>query len=164
MVRTHLKAVLAVFVLVAMAVSVSWAKTGSRAADEAAIKKLVASYNQGWNNKDAHACAMLYTEDGDFTSVRGDSDHGRPALEKHYQVVFSTFLKNAHRTDTVRSVRFLSRTLASVDTDFELTGATAPNATEAAKPVRKGLLTWIVKKLDGQWYIIVFHELDYPGK
>ena len=69
-------------------------------------------------------------EDGDFTSVRGDRDHGRPEVEKHYQQVFSTFLKNAQRTDTVRSVRFLSPAIASVDSDFEMTGATAPNSKE----------------------------------
>jgi uncharacterized protein (TIGR02246 family) len=164
MVRTHFKAVLLVLILISIAAPVSWAKAGSRATDEAAIKKLVADFNECWNAKDAHTCAALYTEDGDFTSVRGDTDHGRPAVEKHYQVVFTTFLKNAHRTDTVRSVRFLSPTLACVDADFELTGAAAPNAAEGVKSVRKGLLTWIVTKRDGRWYIIIFHELDYPGK
>ena len=161
---TYWKAVLAILVLVAISAPVAWAEAGSRAADEAAITKLVASYNEAWNNKDAHTCAMLFTEDGDFTSVRGDADHGRPALDKHYQVVFTTFLKNAHRTDKVRSIRFLSRNLASVDTEFELMGATAANATEGAKAVRKGLLTWVVAKQDGQWRIAVFHELDYPGR
>jgi len=162
--QTYWKEVLAILVLVAISAPVAWAEAGSRAADEAAIKKLVASFNECWNNKDVHTCAMLYTEDGDFTSVRGDADYGRPAVEKHYQKVFTTFLKNAHRTDTVRSVRFLSRKLACVDTDFEMTGAIAPNAAEATKAVRKGLLTWIVTKQDGQWRILVFHELDYPGK
>jgi uncharacterized protein (TIGR02246 family) len=105
---------------------------------------------------------MLFTEDGDFTSVRGGSDHGRPDVEKHYQQVFSTFLKNAHRTDTVRSIRFVSPTIASVDTEFEMTGATSPNSTgTTARPPRKGLLTWIVTKQDGRWYISIFHELDY---
>ncbi len=162
--RTYLKAVLAILVLIAISAPVVWAKAGSRAADEAAIKKLVANFNQCWNTKDVHTCAMLFTEDGEFTSVRGDTDHGRPAVDKHYQTVFTTFLKNAHRTDEVRSIRFLSRNLASVDTDFSLTGATAANAAEASKAVRKGLLTWIVTKQDGQWRILNFHELDYPGK
>ena len=133
-------------------------------ADEIAIKNLVAKWNECFSRKDAHACAMLYTEDGDFTSVRGDSDHGRTNVEKHYQLVFSTFLKNAHRTDTVRSIRFLSPTIASVDSDFEMTGATAPNSNEPAKAVRKGLLTWIVTKQNDQWYIAIFHEFDFPGK
>jgi uncharacterized protein (TIGR02246 family) len=160
MVRTHLKVILAVFVLISISAAVSWAKAESYAADEAAIKQLVANWSEGFNQKDARACAILFTEDGDFTSVRGASDHGRPDVEKHYQQVFSTFLKNAHRTDTVRGVRFVSPTIASVDTEFEMIGANAPNSTTAGPP-RKGLLTWIVTKQDGRWYISIFHELDY---
>lgn len=90
--------------------------------------------------------------------------HGRVDLEKHYQTVFATFLKNAHRIDKVRSVRFLTPTIASVDTDWTVTGATSPNGTEAAPAVREGLLTWIVMKQDGRWCISLFHELDFPGR
>jgi uncharacterized protein (TIGR02246 family) len=165
MIRNSWKASFVVLVVFSLTATFSWAKAESNPADEAAIKKLVASFTNCFNNKDARACALLYTEDGDFTNVRGENDHGRPAVEKHYQMVFSTFLKNAHRTDTVRGVQFLSRRIACVDSDFEMTGATAPNATEAARPVRKGLLTWIVTKdKSGEWHIAIFHELDYPGK
>jgi len=162
MIRSYWKAMLAVLLLFSVTAAVSWAKPSPT--DEAAIKKLVASWDECFERKDAHACAMLYVEDGDFTSVRGDSDHGRANVEKHYQKVFTTFLLNAHRKDTVRSIRFLSPTIASVDSDFEMTGATAPNANEAAKSVRKGLLTWIVTKHNGQWKITLFHEFDFPAK
>lgn len=165
MVRTHLKAILAVLVLISITAAVSWAKADSKAADETAIKKLVANFNDCFNRKDAHACTMLYAEDGEFTSSRGDMyTQGHPAMEKHYQQVFSTFLKNAHRTGTVRRIRFLSPTMASVDTDWELVGATSPYGTGEAPPVRKGLLTWIVTKQNGQWYITIFHEFDFSGK
>ena len=164
MLRTYWKAMLALMVPLAISAAPSWAKEKSRAADEAAIKKLVAAWTDCFNRKDAHTCAMLYAEDGEFTSVRGDVYRGREGVEKHNNMIFSTFLKNAHRTDTVRSIRFLSPTIASVDSDWEMTGATAPNASEAARPVRKGLLTWIVTKQKDQWYITLFHEFDFPGK
>jgi uncharacterized protein (TIGR02246 family) len=106
---------------------------------------------------------MLFAEDGELTTVRGDVDHGPKGVEEHNKLIFSTFLKNAHRTDKVRSIRFLSPTIASVDSEWEMAGATAPNPREAAKPLRKGLLTWIVTKHNGQWYITLFHEFDYPG-
>jgi uncharacterized protein (TIGR02246 family) len=164
MTRSHWKAILALLVLVSITVAVSWAKEESRTADETAIKQLVANFNDCFNRKDAHGCTMLYAEDGEFTSSRGDMfTQGHPELEKHYQHVLSTFLKNAHRTGTVRRIRFLSPTMASVDTDWELTGATSPTGGEAP-PVRRGLLTWIVTKQKGQWYITVFHEFDFSGK
>jgi uncharacterized protein (TIGR02246 family) len=164
MIRTFLRTTLAAFILVSISAAIPTLKAESNPADEAAVKKVVADFNTCFNKKDAHACAILYTEDGDFTSVRGDSNHGRADVEKHYQTVFTTFLKNAHRTDKVRSVRFITPTIASVDTDWQLTGALSPNGAEAAPAVREGLLTWIVTKHDGKWYITVFHELDFPGK
>jgi uncharacterized protein (TIGR02246 family) len=164
MVRVHLKVILAVIALISLPTTVLWAKPESKTADETAIKKLVANFNDCFNRKDAHGCTMLYTEDGEFTSSRGDMfTQGHSELEKHYQQVLSTFLKNAHRTGTVRRIRFLSPTMASVDTDWELVGATSPSG-GAAPPVRKGLLTWVVTKQNGQWYIAVFHEFDFSGK
>jgi uncharacterized protein (TIGR02246 family) len=165
MIRTHLKAILAVFVLVSITAAVSWAKVESNPADEAAIKKLVADFTDCFNRKDAHACTMLYADDGQFTSARGDMQtQGHLDMEKHYQAVLSTFLKNAQRTGTVQSIRFLTPTIASVDTYWELRGATAPYGNDPVPPVRKGLLTWIVTKQNGQWYITIFHEFDFPGK
>ena len=161
---SHLKAILAVLVLVSITAAGSWAKENSKAADEIAIKKLVANFNDCFNRKDAHGCTMLYAEDGEFTSSQGDMlTQGHPELEKHYQHVLSTFLKNAHRTGTVRRIRFLSPTMASVDTEWELVGATSPTGGEAP-PVRRGLLTWIVTKQNDQWYITVFHKFDFSGK
>lgn len=165
MVWSYVKAILTIFVFIAIPAAFCSAKTDSKAADESAIKDLVANFNDCFNRKDAHGCTMLYADDGDFTSSRGDMyTQGHPDLEKHYQQVFSTFLKNAHRTGTVRRIRFLTPTIASVDTEWELVGATSPSGTAPAPPVRKGLLTWIVTKQSGQWHIAIFHEFDFSGK
>lgn len=128
----------------------------NRDADTAAIKQCVASFADTWNSHDAHAVAMRYVEDGDFSSVKGEPSHGRKELEDHYTTIFTTFLKNAHTTDTVRSVRFLAPDLASVDIDWLVTDPAAPGGV-----LRKGLLTWIVTKRDGQWMIAVYHEQSF---
>ena len=125
----------------------------NRDADSAAIKQMVAAFQDTWNTHDAHAVAMRYVEDGDFSSVKGEDSHGRKEVEAHYATVFSTFLKNAHTTDTVRSVRFLAPDLASVDIDWLVTEPSAPGGV-----LRKGLLTWVVSKRSGQWMITVYHE------
>ncbi len=68
-----------------------------------------------------------------------------------------TFLKDAHRTDTVKSIRFLTPEIASVDIDWQMTGAKTRDGQDA--PNRKGLLTWIVtKQHNGQWMITIYHE------
>ena len=128
----------------------------SRDADTAAIKQCVAAFAETWNNHEAHSVAMHYVEDGDFASVKGEASHGRKEIEEHYAMVFGTFLKNAHTTDTVRSVRFLAPDIASVDIDWLVTAPDAPGGM-----LRKGLLTWIVNKRNGQWMITVYHEQSY---
>ena len=51
---------------------------------------------------------MRYVEDGDYSSTTGIPSHGWKELEDHYNEIFTTFLKDAHRTDTVKSIRFLT--------------------------------------------------------
>jgi uncharacterized protein (TIGR02246 family) len=146
-------AVLAILFL-AISAPGSRAQTASnRDADTAAIKQTVAAFQDTWNSHDAHGVALRYVEDGDFSSVKGEPSHGRKELEEHYATIFSTFLKNAHTTDTVRSIRFLGPDTASVDIDWLVTDPNAPGGV-----LRKGLLTWIVTKRSGQWMIMIYHE------
>ena len=155
MISIRPKAALAVLLFLGFFTAGSQAHMSSdRGADIAAIKQTVASFVDSWNMHDAQGVAMKYVEDGDFSSVKGEPSHGRKELEQHYTTIFTTFLKNAKTTDTVRSVRFLGPDLASVDIDWLVTDPNAPNG----GVLRKGLLTWIVTKRNGDWKILIYHE------
>jgi uncharacterized protein (TIGR02246 family) len=157
MISNRVKTALAVFLFVSFSASVSWAQMpASMDADSAAIKKCVAAWEDAWNRHDAHATATRYVEDGDFSSTTGIPSHGWKELEEHYNAIFTTFLKDAHRTDTVKSIRFLTPEIASVDIDWQMTGAKTRDGQDV--PIRKGLLTWIVTKHNGQWMITIYHE------
>ena len=152
-----MKMALAVFLFFSFSAAVSRAQTPAKMdADSAAIKQCVAAWEDAWNRHDAHATAMAYVEDGDFSSTTGVPSHGWKELEAHYNDIFTTFLKDAHRTDTVRSIRFLTPEIASVDIDWQMTGAKTRDGKDI--PNRKGLLTWIVTKHNGQWMITIYHE------
>jgi ketosteroid isomerase-like protein len=71
----------------------------SKDSDSAAIKQCVAAWEDAWNRHDAQATAAAYVEDGDFSSTTGVPSHGEKELEAHYAEIFTTFLKDAHRTD-----------------------------------------------------------------
>jgi uncharacterized protein (TIGR02246 family) len=151
------KAALAVLLFLTFSVASSRAQMASnRDADTAAIKQFVANFADSWNSHDAHAVAMHYVEDGDFSSVKAEASHGRKELEDHYTTIFTTFLKNAHTTDTVRSIRFLAPDLANVDIDWLVTEPSAPGGV-----LRKGLLTWVMSKRNGQWMIVIYHEQSF---
>ncbi len=157
MISVQSKAALAILLFLTFSAASSRAQMPSnRDADTAAIKQCVAAFADTWNSHDAHGVAMHYVEDGDFSSIKGEASHGRKELEDHYTTIFSTFLKNAHTTDTVRSIRFLSPDIASVDIDWLVTDPNAPGGV-----LRKGLLTWIVTKRNGQWMITIYHESSF---
>src|SRR6266567_3683142 len=158
MFSTRLKTVLAATLLFSFCAVVARGQKISSMADvdSAAIKQSVAAFSDAWNRHDAHAVAMRYVEDGDFSSTQGIPSHGWKELEEHYVSIFGTFLKNAHRTDMVRSIRFLTPAIASVDIDWQMTGAKTPDGADA--PPRKGLLNWVMTKQNGEWMITVYHE------
>ena len=151
------KAAFAVLLFFTFSAASSRAQMSSnRDADTAAIKQCVAAFADSWNTHDAHAVAVHYLEDGDFTSIKGEASHGRKELEDHYTTVFGTFLKNARTTDTVKSIRFLGPDTASVDIDWLVTDPNAPGGV-----LRKGLLNWVVTKRNGQWMIMIYHETAF---
>ena len=151
------KAAPAVLLLLAFSAAGIWAqKQMGSEADSAAIKQAVAAWSAAWNSHDAHTTAMKYEENGSFSSTTAVESHGWKELEEHYNSIFTTFLKDAHRTDTVRSIHFLTPDIASVDIDWQMTGAKTREGVDV--PFRKGLLTWIVSKRNGAWLITIYHE------
>lgn len=157
MILTRCKMGLAISLCLVFSSALVWAQMPAKMdADSAAIKQCVAAWEDAWNRHDAHATAMAYVEDGEFSSTTGVPSHGWKDLEAHYNEIFTTFLKDAHRTDTVRSIRFLTPEIASVDIDWQMSGARTRDGKDA--PNRKGLLTWIVTKHNGQWMITIYHE------
>jgi len=141
----------------------SWAQksSGGGDAESAAVKQVVAGFSDSFNRHDPHASAALFDEEGDFTNMRGASRHGRKDIEQNYATIYAGPLKEAHRVDTVKNVRFLSPDLAEIDATWEMTGTKAADG--SSNPTRKGLLDWVLKKENGQWLIVVFHESEFPS-
>lgn len=111
-----------------------------------------------WNQHDAHAFAGTFAEDADFTNVRGDSAHGRKAVEDFHAPTFATRFKNTHQTADDVKIRFLTPDIASVDIRWEMTGATDAEGTPI--PIRKALLNWVVTRHSDRWLIVVMHNQD----
>lgn len=151
---------MAIFSLVLFPPATSWAQKQSNTndVDSVAIKQAIGDWSDAFSHHDPHTCAMRFTGDADFTNGRGITNHGRKAIEEHFVSIFSGIVKNAHRIDSVKSIRFLTPEIASVEADWEITGSKAADGSE--NPVRKGLLAVVMTKLNGQWLIAVFHEFE----
>jgi uncharacterized protein (TIGR02246 family) len=129
--------------------------------DAKAIKQVYAEWYEAFSRHDAHAAAMTFTEDADFTNMRGVHNHGRKEIEAHLAMIFAGALGSARRTDAVRNIRFFSPELAEVDADTVISGTKAADGSEV--PPRKGLMVTTMTKKDGRWFISVFHEVEFPA-
>ena len=92
-------------------------------ADDAAIRQVVAGFSNGWNTHDAHAMCVSLADDVQWVSWRGEVVHSRKEVEDQHATLFTGLYKNTHRTDTVKSIRYLTPELASVDNYWAMTGA-----------------------------------------
>ena len=70
MISNRWKATLATILLCLSSAAVARAQMSSVSdSDAAGIKQCVAAWEDAWNRHDAHATAMAYVEDGDFSST-----------------------------------------------------------------------------------------------
>jgi uncharacterized protein (TIGR02246 family) len=134
---------------------------GSAEADSAAIKQVCAEFSESFSRHDAHGVALTFSEDADFTNMRGSHSHGRKDIEKWFASLFRGNLKDSLRTDTVTSIRFFSPELAAVDAETVITGTKAADGSEI--PPRKGLMIVLMTEQNGRWSIATFHEAEYPA-
>jgi uncharacterized protein (TIGR02246 family) len=161
MMSTRARAALAVLVFVSFPLVATLAKPAdSHEADSAAIQKLFNDFNDAFNNHDARAATMLFTDDADVITTRGATTHGRAKIEQDMAPLFAGRLKTAHRDVSLRGIRFLRPDIATVDSDYVMSGLMGPNG--EAVPPAKGLYDWIVMKQNGHWLIAVWHESNLP--
>jgi uncharacterized protein (TIGR02246 family) len=72
--------------------------------------------------------------------------------------MFATIFKNSHQQYTAIKSRFIGPDVAAVDVRWEMTGVM--DAQGNSRPDRLGLLNFVMTRNDGQWQILVMHNLD----
>lgn len=147
-------------VVCAVLLSIAAAKTGpDNAADDAAIKQVVAGFSDGWNNHDAHAMCASVADDVEWATWRGEIVNSRQEVEDQHAKLFAGLYKNSHRTDTVKSIRYLTPDLVSVDNFWTMTGARKRDGSDW--PYRAGYVNFLMARRDGGWVVIVSHTADF---
>jgi uncharacterized protein (TIGR02246 family) len=160
-------AILIVLFAVPLAISLAPDATGKAAdsgtaEDETAIKQVVAGFSDGWNLHDARTMCVSLADDVQWVNWRGEVLHSRKEVEEQHATLFAGLYKNTHRTDTVRSIRYFTPELASVDNYWTMTGAKTRDG--ADWPYREGYANYVMAKRDGRWVIIVSHTADFNAK
>lgn len=130
------------------------------AKDAAMIQQVLADFVEAWNRHDARAFSMVFTEDADFTNVRGMSAHGRATIEAFHAPMFATRFKDSHQEITSSQVRFLRPDVAAVTASWEMSGARTADGAE--RPLRKGLLQLVMLRQEHAWSIVVMSNMELP--
>jgi uncharacterized protein (TIGR02246 family) len=126
--------------------------------DVQAIRTVMDGFMDAWNRHDAKAWAALFSEDSDFTNVRGIGASGRSNIEQFHARVFATIFKSSVQKYTDIKTRFVRPDVAAVDVRWEMTGSTDPAGNPV--PLRTGLLSFVMVKSQGNWQIMVMHNQD----
>jgi uncharacterized protein (TIGR02246 family) len=131
-------------------------------AEDAAIKEVVAGFSNGWNTHDAHAMCASLADDVEWVNWRGEPLGTRQAVEDEHAKLFADLYKNTHRTDVVKTIRYINPQLAAVDDYWTMTGARKRDGSDW--PYRAGYSNFLMAKRGGRWIVIVSHTADFNAQ
>ena len=135
------------------------AGNSANGSEDAAVKQVVAGFSDGWNTHDAHAMCASLADDVEWVNWRGEPLASRQAVEDEHARLFADLYKNTHRTDVVKSIRYLSPEFAVVDDYWTMTGARKRDGSDW--PYRAGYANFVMAKRNGRWIVIVSHTADF---
>jgi len=130
----------------------------SSAEDEATIRKILARFEEAFEKRDAKIYASNFAEDGDWENAFGGREHGRANIERRLAGVYQMFQQAKQEVKEIR-IRFVTPDVAVGDVDREITGQVSERG-ERTLPPRKVRTTHVLKKENGQWWVVVFRVAD----
>ena len=131
-------------------------------ADRADIQKIVDTFDQAWTAGDAVKYAAQYAG-AEFVGPTGAISNDPAAITGTYAFIFSVLLPNTKRVSTIRNLTFLTGTIAVLDIDAQVTGFSPQPGLVPWRPgILRALERNIVKKLDGEWRIVL-HQQTFVG-
>jgi uncharacterized protein (TIGR02246 family) len=108
---------------------------------------------EGWNNQDAHAFAVTFTEDGSSIGYDGSPMNGVAEIEMTLSGIFTNH-KTASYIALVREIRFLSPQVAVLRA---VVGMIPPGKTDI-NPERNAMQSLVAAYTDNQWRIALFQN------
>lgn len=127
-------------------------------AEEAEIGRVLKQLDVSWNLHDAHAFARLFSEDANFTNVRGMQASGRDDIERFMAPLFATMFADSEQRIQGSKTQFLTANLAAVDVWWTMEGARTLDG--HLRPTRYGLFNLAMRKDQEGWRILIWHNME----
>jgi uncharacterized protein (TIGR02246 family) len=162
--RNNLRRIAAILALLlamplAMSMKRAAAADDANSTDDAPIKQVVAGFSNGWNTHDAHSMCSSLADNVEWVNWRGEPLGSRQAVEDEHARLFADLYKNTHRTDTVKTIQYITPELAAVHDYWSMTGARKRDGSDW--PYRAGYSNFIMAKRNGRWVVIISHTADF---
>lgn len=133
--------------------------------DSLAIKKTSHDFEVAFNAHDARSLAALFLLNAEFTNVVGASAQGRKAIEEFHAPMFEgkpgyfSFKSSTLKNETPK-ITVIKPDIASVDVFWSMDKCYLPDGSESKN--RRGLVTLLMVKENGNWGIAVMHNAELP--
>ncbi len=127
-----------------------------RAEAEAAIRAHSASFAEAFAKGDARAVAEGYAEDADIVRPNQPPVVGRAAIQAFYEQMFAGPLRGVAKTTEVDRVRFVTPTVAVVDSSYTLDR-------DAPALHARGASVTVLERRVGRWVAVVSRSFRLPA-
>ena len=123
------------------------------------IKKVFDGLSDAWEQADGNAWGNYFSENADFTVWFGLHLKGRKEISEGHQWVFKTVYPNTRYEFTITNINFLKPDIAIVhlNADVIKSGESLPEDPHTL-PVA------VLQKLDNNWKIVMFHNMNNRKK
>lgn len=158
-----MKATIALFALILSSVGYAAAQP---AADEKAIRQIIADQAEAWNAGDGARFSRHISPEVSFTNLFGMVMYGGDAFTRRQIEILSTFFKGTTKRHTVRKLRFVTPDVAIADIDNEVHGVKAlpPGVAVPADGILRSQLMQVFVRRGDAWLVEAFHNVDVkPG-
>lgn len=126
--------------------------------DDEAIKQVVQSMVEGWNNKSGEQFASRFAPIHDYVIINGIFMREISPADNaaSHQRIFDTFYADVNLHYNLEKIRYLTDSIAIVHVSGFL--YKKGNKPENADSLKKAIITMVMQKKDGNWQIEAFQN------
>jgi len=122
------------------------------APDEAPLRAIVQTLEDGWNAGDATKFTSPFAENADYVIVNGQHIRTRAVIDFGHKQIFGAIYKGSKNKATIKQIRFIKPDVALLHVEWNLVyGENLENKAKAMNSI-------VVIKSGDKWEITAFHN------
>lgn len=149
------------FLLLTTMSFLSFLSKGQSSQDKEAVKKVVITFQEDFNDGSFKNAAAYSTTDWEHINPGGGIDKGRDSVLKTVRAVHQTFLKGVTMLIESMDIRFITPDVAIADVIHKVDNYTTPDGVKHEN--ERHIKTYVVVKKKGKWLLAQDHNTVIQG-